>query len=213
MASEIENVTVISTNLSFKKGVAQLLNNTKSVNAFECDCHVDVINNSLLNSKSSLAIIEIQLPATHELDIILGLKIKFPDLGILAFIPETDALTIIELINSGVKGVISNKADLNQLQNAIFEMLESGYFFSPNIIDILNSKHTLSTQPSTNLSKDELTILKEIASGNIMIETCANGDYTSEQYEQLRASLLEKTGCNSNAGLAVFSLMVDQQAD
>lgn len=208
--SELEKVSVISTNVSFRKGVTQLLNNTKSVRAFECDCNIDAIGNTVLNSSTTVAVIEIQLPAMHELDIIVGLKNKFPDLGILAFTPEIDKLTIVELINSGVKGIILNKADLNQLQHAVLEMAESGYYFSPEIIANLNIDYTLSSQSSIELSKDEMIILKEIASGNIMIETCANGEYTSEQYEKLRVSVLEKTGCNSNAGLAVYSLMINQ---
>lgn len=209
MASEtkIEKVCVISTNLSFRKGITQLLNNSKICDAFDRDCLIEEINNSIVQLSPAIAIIEINVPAIQELDIIKELKEKFPDLAILAFTPEIDKLTIVELINSGAKGVISNTTNLDQLQNAVLEMVDSGFYFSPDIITLLNGKQDLTSQSIIELNKDEMIVLKEIASGNIMIETCASGDFTSEQYEQIRVSLLEKTGCNSNAGLAVYSLM------
>lgn len=214
MASEIEKVCVISSDLQFRKGITQLLNNTKSVKAFHCECEnvTNTLTEAISNSNPSVVLIQTHLPAIQELDIIKGLKDKFPNLGVLVYSAEIDELTIVELINSGAKGIISDKTDLKQLENAILEIAENGFFFSPEIIANLTTFQTLSSQTSINLSKDEMFILKEIASGNIMIETCANGEYSSEQYEQLRATVLEKTGCTSNSGLAMFSLMTDYRA-
>ncbi len=203
-------ICILSANGVFRKGLLQLLEGAPALSVKECECSYEVASEVINSFDPKVILVDVQLPSLIELECVKLLLESFPNCVMLALLPTADDFSIIELVSQGVKGVVTHQIGIRELVLAIKAVGQNDCYFSRPVLKKINDKYWHKNDATLiNLTEDEKVILKEIASGSIMIETCASGIFTTEKYTAVRERLMEKTKCLSNAALSVYFLMIN----
>lgn len=145
-----------------------------------------------------------------EIETINCLIDKYPEANILALLPVNDYFAAIELINHGVKGVVTHEIGLHELKIAIQNVSSNESYFCESILKTIKDQYYKSPKQSISLSDEEMKLLKDIAIANTAAESCEKLSISLEEYSMTRSQILEKTNCTTNSSLAAFSFMTSR---
>ncbi len=162
-----------------------------------------------------LIILDIDMPGMNGIEVMQHFKehdIKHP---VLALTFDTTEDTIAQLFRLGIKGYLPKKCEPEELQKAIDEIINTGYFFTDLLLNAVanNDKEELteSERILAQLTPREKDFLKLV---------CDPSEYTYEQIADImnvhrrtvdgyRAALFEKYEIKSKAGLILFAIKYD----
>ena len=206
---ERENIIILSDNPNFNSGVALHINKSSSdynIKTLLCsNFETDII----AQHDPKVIIVDVHFPEMKELYTIQQLKENFSETQFLAVVSQPDNIATLELINGNAHGVISYHDETHSITEALAKLETDGSYLGLSIkknlfSDYLNKDNEVI---STHLTSTESTLLKEIASGVSSIESCDNLNLSADNYNLHRESILNKTGCSSNSGLALYTIM------
>ena len=200
--------TIISANELFRKGLSHILNSTNIIECTHCDSTCDDAILFNVCNESNVILVDVQLPSMVEIELISCLVEKYSEVRIIATLPIADDFATIELINRGVRGVVTHQIGLNELKIAIQTIANKESYFSNPILKTIKNQYFNSEKKSISFTEEELKLLNEIAVANTIAESCERLTISLEEYSNTRSILFEKTNCTNNSSLAAFSFMV-----
>lgn len=117
-------------------------------------------------SKCDLVIMDIGLPGMSGIEGVKYLRRNHPDMiAIMATVFDDDD-HVFEALKAGAVGYLMKKIGPDDLINAVKDACKGGSPITPNIArKIINTLHVSDEKPDDNLTKRELEILKELATG------------------------------------------------
>lgn len=206
---ERENIIILSDNPNFNIGLALHINQSSSNYNIETFLCANLDTDAIAQNDPKVIIIDVLFPEMKELEIIQQLKENSSEAQFLAIVSQPDNIATLELINSKIHGIISYLDELNSVIDALSHLETDGSYLGLSIrknlfTDYLSKE---SEAISKNLTTSESALLKEIASGVSSIESCDTLNLTTENYNIQRESILKKTDCTSNSGLALYTIM------
>lgn len=204
-----ESLLILSDSLNFGNGLSSYLTRNTTDYSVKTLLFSDVNTDKISVIDPKIILFEIRFPEMKGVETIKQLKENFSETQYLAILSNSDHIAILELINLGVTGVVSDTDNLDCLLIALEKLNTQNAYFGSEITGQLNADYLKQEHEplSTKLTPDESSLLKEIASGVSSIESCDNYNLSSEEYNAKRESILAKTRCNSNSGLALYTIM------
>ena len=206
---ERENIIILSDDPNFNAGVALHINkSTSDYNIKTLPC-TNLETDIVAQHDPKVILIDVHFPEMKELYIIQQLKENFPETQFLAILSQPDNIATLELINNNAHGAISYYDEAHTVTEALAKLDTDGSYLGLSIRKNLFSDYLSkeSEAISAQLTSTESALLKEIASGVSSIESCDNFNLSAENYNTQRESILKRTGCSSNSGLALYTIM------
>jgi two-component system invasion response regulator UvrY len=91
----------------------------------------DLISNiAALETKPDVSILDISMPVLNGYETIIELKRLYPDMKFLVLTMFEEEYSIIKMIKNGANGYILKGCSTSELQNAITEIYNNGYYYS-----------------------------------------------------------------------------------
>jgi DNA-binding NarL/FixJ family response regulator len=142
------------------------------------------------------------IEATHQ-----AIKLN-PNIKILALSMFGEEEYYYKMVEAGVKGFVLKSSGIHELEYAIEEVAMGSSFFSGELLRqvVSNIKDSKSDSSELGLSEEDRKILSFFAKNLSAEEIASELDVSAAKVEELRLQLLQKTGCNNTAALAMFAI-------
>ena len=134
---------------------------------------------------------------------------KYPNIKIIALSMFGEEEYYYKMINAGAKGFILKNSEINEVIEAINQIMAGNSYFSQELLYnvIKNFKpHKEPIDKSANLSKRELQVLDEICNGLSNQEIADNLFISKRTVDKHRANLLSKTNSKNTANLIMYAI-------
>ena len=161
--------------------------------------------------KPDVIILDLNMPVMNGLETAQWLQINAPDIKVLMLTMYDSELSLIRLLQAGVKGFLKKDIHPNELKFAISSVLEAGYYYSNHttgkIVNLFrqNSPGILTLQKAI-LSDQEIVFLKFACSDLTYKEIAGNMKLNPRAIDTIRDQLFVKLDVKSRVGLAIVAI-------
>ena len=155
-----------------------------------------------------LVLMDIAMPELNGIEATKLAIAKQPNLKVLCLSSFGDEKYYFNMVEAGAKGFVLKNAGINELENAIREVVNGGSWFSSEllqkIIVSLNSKPKKNA--ASELTEREVEILKLVCESNTNEQIAEKINLSYDTVKWHRSNILSKTGCTNIAGLVIFAI-------
>lgn len=194
--------------------IANALSNTiTKFNHFEvkyiCENGLDLQEKIKGNIMPKIVLLDISMPVMDGFETAKWLKQNHPDILIMALSMQDDDQSLIKMIKNGAKGYMLKNVHPNELEIALNNLVEKGYFFpewAASRVFTSISENAIEPVSKINISEREKEFLK-FSTSEMNYKQIAEKMFCSPRtVENYRDSLFEKLELKSRVGLAVYAL-------
>jgi len=145
----------------------------------------------LLNNDLDILLLDIFLPDKNGMEICLELKLHYPDVKIICFSSQQEAVIISEMMKRGASGYLLKNANSSEIIEAIRKVASGEeYFCEKTSLTLKNFRASLKYLPKlTRREKDVLALIKQGNTTNTIAEKLFISPHTVESH---RKNLMEK---------------------
>ena len=159
--------------------------------------------------KYQLLIADINMPLMGGTELCKAVKCSYPDIKVLILSMYNNVSVVKEAIAAEADGYMLKNTGRDELLTALSRVMDSGTYFSQDIIPIICSQYVAERDADRQLSvftpreKEILSlIVKEMTSGEIAEMLCIS----KKTVDTHRANILEKSSAKSTIGLVTFAI-------
>lgn len=151
---------------------------------------------------------DIEMPVLNGIETTRTAIEQFPDIRIIALSMYGDEEYFTKMINLGVKGFILKNSGIQEVENAIINVLSNKNFFSQEIVTELVQNLTKKRRlaKSGDLSEREAEVLFYICKGYSNQEIADTLYISKRTVDKHRENLLLKTQSKNTAGLVMYAI-------
>ena len=165
-------------------------------------------------SKTNLpdvVLLDLNMPAMDGFETAVWIRDNYPSMHVLMLTMYDSELTLIRLLQAGVKGFLKKDIHPNELQYAIHAVVENGYYYSHNATGkLLNlfrtNSEVSSTLHKTMLSETDIRFLRLSCSEMTYKEIAQEMKLNPRGVDNLRDNLFTKLEVKSRVGLAMYAI-------
>lgn len=159
-----------------------------------------------------IAIIDLKMPEMDGRKAVSILKKDYPSLHIIILSMFEDEHYIMHMMEAGVSSYLLKNVDPEEIINAMYSIMETGYYFSRLISNVMlhnivqKSKIKPRFHVGIELSEREKEILQMICNEKTNQEISQEIFLSQRTVEGIRTKLLEKIGVRNTAGLVLYAV-------
>jgi DNA-binding NarL/FixJ family response regulator len=203
------DIIIVDDHLIFRQGLKSIITLENIANVIgEAENGKDFIE-LLAHIKPDLVLMDIDMPHMNGFDATEKAMEIMPDLKIIAFSMFSDEENYYKMIECGVKGFILKSCGINELENAIHNVMSGENYFSNELLrKIINNFGQKEIIKSTTgkLTIREFEVLQQICLG-LSTEQIAEKLFISPKtIKSHKSNLLEKTFCKNTPSLILFAI-------
>lgn len=193
-----------------RNGVRRMLETVDDINVLgEAETAQDAMR-LLREQDFDVALLDISLPDKSGLQLLKSIKAEKPDLAVLMLSMHSIDAYALRAIKLGASGYLTKDISASVLVAAVRKVAAGGKHISPELaeklVDVLGGGEAASHEA---LSDRELEVLKLLAAGVKLVRIAEILHLSPSTVTTYRARILEKTGLDSNAKLALYALEHD----
>lgn len=206
------SIALIDDHSLIRNGLAQLIENLGHSIAFEANNGLEMQEKLNPGELPQLVLMDINMPQMDGFDATQWLKVHYPDLPVLALSMYDTETSIIRMLKCGAKGYILKDSDPSELQVAIINVLNKGYYYSDlvsgKLIHAINKIEDDGSNINTfsNLSEREIDFLKHACSEMSYKEIAAKMFVSPRTIDGYRDDLFEKLHVKTRVGLVMYAI-------
>jgi len=159
----------------------------------------------LQNNKPDIVLMDINMPKIDGIETTKKAISIFADLKIIALTLFSDLTHYTLMQNAGVKGFINKNIKKSDLQQAINQVFEGGYYFSSEIMKLLALK-TGSLIDTENFTGREVDVLKLVCNGLTSHEISDKLFISIKTVEVHRTNMFRKANVKNVAELIIWAI-------
>ena len=181
------------------KVVMQVSNGKELVTAISKDNLPDVV------------LLDLNMPGMNGFETATWLRDSYPSIHVSMLTMYDSELTLIRLLQAGVKGFLKKDIHPNELKYAIHSVIENGYYYSHNATGkLLNLFRTKAASSSildkSMLTETEIRFLQLSCSELTYKEIAQEMKLNPRGVDNLRDNLFTKLEVKSRVGLAMYAI-------
>lgn len=204
------DIIIVDDHLIFRQGLKSILSSQNVANVIgEASNGLEFLE-LLSKLTPDLVLMDIDMPLLNGFDTTVKAIEKIPDLKIIALSMFSDEEYYYKMLDRGVKGFILKTCGINELENAILNvMLGDSYFSHELLMKIINNLGRLSDAkfvPAQKLTNREVEVLKQICLGLTNEEIAEKLDISPLTIKSHRSKLLDKTFCRNTPALILYAI-------
>ena len=158
-----------------------------------------------------VAVLDLNMPETNGYEAARFIQKNFPQVHVLMLTMYDSELSLIRLLQAGVKGFLKKDVHPSELKFAIHSVVNAGYYYSNHTADKLANLFRSGNEkknPLNNamLSEQELRFLKLACSDLTYKEIAQKMSLNPRSVDNLRDQLFFKLDVRSRVGLAMVAI-------
>lgn len=213
MNSEIyrkPDIIIVDDHLIFRQGLKSILSIENIATVIgEASNGIEFIE-LLSHLKPDLVLMDIDMPHMNGMEATKKARMLIPNIKIIAFTMFGDEEYYYKMIDLGIKGFILKSSGINELENAIREVMMGESYFSNELLRkiIINFDRKKNSDLAENygFTAREKEIMKQICQGLSNEEIAQKLLISPMTVKSHRSNLLEKTGCKNTSSLIIYGI-------
>lgn len=203
------DIIIVDNQLIFRQGLKSIMISENIANIIgEAQSGVELFE-LLKHLTPDIVLMDIDMPQMNGVDATeRALQIK-PDLKIIAFSIFNDEENYYKMVDRGVKGFILKSCGVNELENAIRNVMSGENYFSNELLKkIINNygKTEIIKSTTEKLTNREFEVLQQICLGLSTEEIAEKLFISPKTIKSHKSNLLEKTVCKNTPALILFAI-------
>lgn len=171
----------------------------------------ELVENIKQGLTPDVVLLDLNMPGMNGFETAQWLQKNYPELPVLMLTMYDSELTLIQLLQAGVKGFLKKDIHPSELKFAIHSVIESGYYYSNHTTGKLvnlfrNSADNGMTVYKSILSDQEMQFLKLACSDLTYKEIARQMGLNPRSVDTLRDMLFTKLDVKSRVGLAMVAI-------
>jgi DNA-binding NarL/FixJ family response regulator len=139
---------IVDDHALFREGVAMLLHSLDSdvriLEAGSCEAALDLIAR---HEDIGIVLMDLQLPGASGLDAIRELRVRYPDLPLVAVSSSEDRRTVLEALDAGAMGFVPKSSTSGVLKAALQLIMAKGIYLPPSVF-LVDAAENWDTPPN-----------------------------------------------------------------
>ena len=162
-------------------------------------------------NRPDVVLLDLNMPQMDGFETSTWLRDNYPEIHVLMLTMYDSELTLIRLLQAGVKGFLKKDIHPSELQYAIHSVMENGYYYSHNatgkLLNLFRTKSEAgSTLNKTMLSEIDIKFLQLSCSEMTYKEIAQKMNLNPRGVDNLRDNLFTKLDVKSRVGLAMYAI-------
>lgn len=154
-----------------------------------------------------IVLMDINMPVLNGIETTKRALEKQPGLKVIAVTMYGEENYYMQMIETGVKGIILKKSGKHELEQAILEVLNGGSYFSQEILRKMAIRlNRKLTKKYETLSERELEVMTKVCNGLGNNEIAEELFISPKTVEVHKSSIFRKTGVKNSAQLIIFAI-------
>lgn len=158
-----------------------------------------------------IVILDVNMPEMDGNETALWLNKHYPKINVLMLTMFSSDLSLIRLIQYGVKGFLRKDVHPKELKFAINSIMKTGFYYSPNTTGrVVNFFHRdedgVTKLEKSMLSEEEITFMKLVCSDMTYKEIAAQMGLTHRSVDTIRDHLFDRLDVRSRVGLVMIAI-------
>ena len=134
---------------------------------------------------------------------------NYPDINVLALSMEDDDEVILKMLCNGAKGYLLKDIHPNKLKEALFEVMDKGYYHSEKVAVTLLHSLNNNKKETPVFKENEITFMKLACSEMTYKEIADKMHLSPKTIDGYRQELFNKLEIKNRVGLVLYALKND----
>lgn len=207
--SKNRKIGVIDDHRLFRKGLIELIQNFNGYEVVLEAGNGEELLHELLELMPDIILLDLKMPKMDGIEAMKAIKKKYPRLKIIVLSMFDDDKFVLHAYQIGANGYLLKNADPAEMELALNEVADNGYYVSPVMSPILaKGLAAKSYKPhleEVRLTNRELEILHLLCEGKTTDEISSQLYLSSRTVEGHRKNLLDKTSSKNATALVAWA--------
>mgnify|MGYP001332712046 CR=1 FL=1 len=206
---EFYSIMIVDDHALFRNGLKLLLNSFEKFKVVAEASNGKEFLDSLQIMPVDIVLLDIEMPEMDGITAAQEAIAKYPDLKIITLSMYGDEEYYYKMVDAGVSGFLLKDSDIDEVQAALYAVVDGRNYFSQDLLQNLIDRLTSSSDSNgeiTNLTERELEIVALICQGLSNVEISEQLFLSKRTVEKHRANILEKTNCRNTASLVMYAI-------
>lgn len=159
------------------------------------------------NVLPDIILLDVNMPILNGYETLIWLNEVHPQVNVLMLSMDDDEDLIIKMIKTGAKGYLLKNINPEDLQHALVQTIDQGFYYSEQIneilMDVLNGKKT---NPNFELKDNEITFIKLACTEKTYKEIADIMNLSPRTIDGYREKLFERLQIKSRVGLVIYAV-------
>ncbi len=153
-----------------------------------------------------IVLMDINMPIMNGIETTKVIKEQYPKIRVLALSVEEDEETVLKMLRAGAKGYLLKDTEKSILENALVEVMETGFYHTQNVTNLLLGSLTKKEQPKDVLKPRELEFIKHACTEKTYKEIANIMCLSPKTIEGYRDVLFDKLHLRNRTGLVIYAI-------
>jgi two-component system, NarL family, invasion response regulator UvrY len=160
------------------------------------------------NQEIDVMVMDISMPDQSGVDVLKGIKLRWPDLPVLILSSFPEAHYATTLLRQGASGYLNKDCDPQDIVGAIRTVYRGRKYISPGVAELLADGLGGAAEgpPHEQLSDRELQVFLRLAQGEAVGQIALSMSLSVKTVSTYRTRIMEKMKLESNSDLTYYAL-------
>jgi len=208
---KIIQVSLVDDHVLLRNALANLIDSFGDCAVIhQCSTGLELIKSIQQNILPDVVLLDLNMPDMNGFETAEWLQKNCSQAHVLMLTMYDSELSMIKLLQAGVKGFLKKDIHPSELRFAIHSVMESGYYYSSNttgkLVNLFRKNHGGLSLHKALLSDQELNFLKMACTDMTYKEIAHKLGLNPRSIDTLRESLFTKLDVKSRVGLAMLAI-------
>ena len=204
-------IVIVDDHILLRSALASLINSFENIQViFQANNGKDLVEKFSRHEKPDVLILDLNMPDMDGYETAKWLKDHHPEVHVLMLTMYDSELSMIKLLQSGVKGFLKKDIHPSELKFAIQSVMESGYYYSGNatgkLVNLFRKGQPGMRLENSLLTDQEIKFLRLACSDMTYKEIAQQMSLNPRSVDTLREQLFLKLDVKSRVGLAMVAI-------
>jgi len=205
-------VALVDDHILLRNALANLINTFQNCQVIhQSGSGIELIQNLNKGETPDVVLLDLNMPEMNGFETANWMQNNLPNTAVLMLTMYDSELTLIQLLQAGVKGFLKKDIHPSELNFALHSVVESGYYYSNHTTGKLVNLFRNNTENGMNLYKSllndqELEFLKYACTDLTYKEIAVKMSLNPRTVDTLRDQLFMKLDVKSRVGLAMIAI-------
>jgi len=210
-----KKVALVDDHDLFRKGLTSLLKEFEEIDvtmqAVNGKDFFDQLAKLAPGKHPNIVLLDIQMPVMDGIQTTIMLRKKYPDIKIVMLTMHNEEQLIYSLMEKGANGFLEKNTDIEIVVDAIYSVLEKGYYFNDYISKAMvkgaTNQHKASRYTAMSpLTEREIDVVRLICKQKTIREIAEELALSPRTIDSYRENIFVKTGAKNIVGIALYAI-------
>lgn len=158
------------------------------------------------NTLPEIVLMDVNMPILNGIETTKIIKKDYPQISVIALSVEGNDETIIKMLKAGAKGYLLKDVEKEVLETALKEVLETGYYHTKNVANILINSLNDDGPSENKLKEREIEFIKLVCSELTYKEIAEKMFLSPKTIDGYRDTLFQKLHIKNKIGLVLYAI-------